>query len=143
MTSNKNNKFGTPNGVPIKIFIPVKPVPASRPRVSGFGAYYSKNYTTYRKEVHKFLKEIKDKYPIDSKSKFVVDVEFICYKPKRPSNNYPRGDVDNYLKSPLDAITYAEMIWDDDIQIVELHGYKRYQREGEEYGTKIKITAYT
>jgi Holliday junction resolvase RusA-like endonuclease len=95
----------------------------------------------YRSETHKYLKTIRKDYPIDEKSLFKVEVEFICYKPKKPSNiNCPRYDIDNLLKSPLDAITYSEMIWKDDIQIIEISGIKRYQKEGETYGTKIIIT---
>lgn len=125
----------------ISIFIPTKPCPASRPRVSTFGAYYSKNYMNYRRDTHIFLKTIRDQYPIDEDSLFEVDVEFICKKPARPANpKCPFGDIDNYIKSPLDAITYSKMIWNDDVQILKVTGTKRYQEDGEDYGTKITIT---
>lgn len=142
MTS-KDKILGAPKGAPIEIFIPVKPVSASRPRVSRFGSYYSKSYMQYRKDVYAFLKTIKDKYPVDDEAIFKVEIEFIHYRPSRPSRaNCPRYDVDNLIKAPLDAITYTGMIWKDDIQIVEVQGFKRYQEKGEAYGTKIKITAY-
>lgn len=125
----------------IKLFIPTKPVSASRARVTSFGAYYSKSYMAYRKDVHAFLKTIAKKYPIKEKALFKVDIEFICFKPKSPSNkDCPRYDLDNLCKSPLDAITYAKMIWKDDIQIIELNSVKRYQEKGEDYGTNIVIT---
>lgn len=125
----------------IKLFIPTAPVSASRPRVSSFGSYYSKSYNNYRKTTHAFLKKIAKDYPIDDKSLFKVELEFICYRPKKPSNpDCPRYDIDNLIKAPLDAITHEKMIWKDDIQILECVGKKRYQKEGEEFGTKIKIT---
>ena len=125
----------------IELFIPVKPVSASRPRVTNFGAYYSKSYMTYRKDVNDFLKSIAKKYPVDGNKLYTVKAEFICYKPKRPSNPYcPRYDLDNMEKALYDAVTYAKMIWHDDIQIVKNSNSKRYQKEGEAFGTKITIT---
>ena len=125
----------------IELWLPSAPVSASRPRISKYGSYYSKSYMNYRAETHKYLKTIRKDYPIDEKSLFKVEIEFICYKPKKPSNiNCPRYDVDNLLKAPLDAITFTGMIWKDDIQILELSGIKRYQKEGEDFGTKIIIT---
>jgi Holliday junction resolvase RusA-like endonuclease len=123
----------------ISIFIPTKPVSASRPRVTSFGSYYSKSYMAYRKETHQFLKKIAKEHPIDEKAQFCVNVEFICYKPKKPTNSYPRYDIDNLAKAVLDAITHAKMIWKDDIQIVELNCTKRYQKDGEDFGTNIEV----
>lgn len=125
----------------IEIFIPVKPVSASRPRISRFGAYYSDSYMLYRKETHAFLTKIAKDYPIGKKTLFTIHVEFICYKPKKPSNkDCPRYDLDNLEKALYDAITHAKMIWHDDIQIIKSSAYKRYQRSGEAYGTRVTIT---
>jgi Holliday junction resolvase RusA-like endonuclease len=130
----------------IEIFIPVKPVSASRPRVTSFGSYYSKSYMAYRKETHSFLKALAKKYPVKGdklkdRVHYHVEAEFICYKPKKPSDiNCPRYDLDNMEKAIYDAITHAKMIWHDDIQIVSNSNSKRYQKEGEPYGTKIIIT---
>ena len=124
----------------IELFIPSKPVSASRPRVTSFGSYYSKSYMAYRKETHAFLKTIAKKYPLKQNQLFEVHTEFICYKPNRPSNkNCPRYDLDNMLKAIWDAITHAKMIWHDDIQIIRSRSSKRYQKKGEPYGTKITI----
>lgn len=126
-----------------KLFIPVKPVPASRPRISRYGNYYPKGYTDFRKLVYKFLHAFKSKHKANPDAEFKVTLEVICKKPKKPSNNYPRGDVDNYAKAYLDSITYAQIAWGDDIQIVDLHVSKRYQNEGEEYGARIEIEQLT
>jgi len=124
----------------IELFIPVKPVSASRPRVTRYGSYYSDSYMAYRKETHSFLQSIAKNYPIKGKTLFAVHCEFICYKPSKPSNpKCPRYDIDNMEKAIYDAITHAKMIWHDDIQIVRNVNSKRYQEDGEEYGTKITI----
>lgn len=140
ITLTSNNK-GASESSSITLFIPVVPVSASRPRIGKYGNYYSKSYMAYRKDTHAFLKTIADKYPIREKVLFEVHTEFICYKPKTPSNkDCPRYDLDNMLKAIWDAITYAKMIWYDDIQIIRSKSSKRYQEEGEAYGTKITIT---
>jgi len=124
----------------IKFFSPVIPVSASRPRVSRFGAYYSKSYNNYRRDQHKFLKGLRDKFPIDENSLFEVEMEFVCYRPKKPSNpNNPRYDIDNMVKAIMDAITYSGIIWKDDIQVLKIKASKRYQKEGEEHGTHVKV----
>lgn len=121
-----------------KLFVPVKPVPASRPRVTRFGTFFSKNYTDFRNEFYRFLSPIKKKYPTTD-STYSVDILFVCKKPKNPSNDYPIGDVDNYLKGPLDALTKCEMFWKDDIQVITLSGTKRYQHKNEDAGMHITI----
>lgn len=125
------------------LFIPVKPQPASRPRISRYGNYYPKGYTDFRKEIWKFFKTIKDKYEPVDKVSFKVTLEVICKKPKKPTNDYPRGDVDNYVKAYLDSITYAQLAWADDIQVVELIATKRYQDDTEEYGAILSIEQLT
>lgn len=123
----------------IEFFIPVKPVPASRPRVSRWGTYFSKNYEAFRNECYRYLSKIKRKYPQELGT-FRVNILFICYKPKKPTQDYPRGDVDNFLKGPLDAMTKVGMVWHDDMQITKLTGTKRYAKEGEGVGMKVTIT---
>ncbi len=126
----------------LELFLPVRPVPASRPRISKYGSYYSKTYTDFRKEAYSYLKKIENKFN-DTSASFRITMEIICYRPKKPSQVYPRGDNDNYEKSYYDSITYSGIAWDDDVQIVENITSKRYQEEGEEYGCRIKIEQLT
>ena len=50
-----------------------------------------------------------------------LSVKLNFYKPRKPTaKNY--GDVDNLVKAVLDACN--GVLWTDDSQIVELHGYK-------------------
>ena len=122
-----------------KIFIPVKPVPASRPRISKYGNYYTKNYADFRKEVFRFFKTIRKDYTAIDNVEFKVKLDIICYRPEKPSNQYPVGDVDNYAKGYLDSITYAKLFWKDDIQVTELIVTKRYQEKGEDYGATLSV----
>lgn len=120
------------------LFIPVKPVPASRPRISRYGNYYLKGYTDFRKEIFRFFQTLK-KNTVKDKVAFEVTLEIICAKPKKPTNIYPRGDIDNYEKAYLDSITYAGLAWEDDIQVVKMNSFKRYQKDGEDYGAILTI----
>lgn len=121
-----------------KFFIPVLPVPASRPRVTRFGTFFTKNYVDFRNSCYNFLKNLAKQHPPESGT-FAVSIEFICKKPNKPTNPYPNGDVDNFLKGPLDAITKTGLFWNDDTQVVKLEGSKRYQEKGEEFGMHVTI----
>jgi Holliday junction resolvase RusA-like endonuclease len=121
-----------------KLHFNTKPVPAARARISRHGAYFPKTYTDFRNELYRELMRVKKQYP-KTFSAYKVEIEFICKRPKNPSNKYPVGDIDNYLKGPLDAITKAEMFWEDDIQVICLSGTKRYQKPKEDFGMKITI----
>jgi len=85
------------------------------------------------------LCRIRHKFP-KTHSAYKIEIDFICRRPKNPSNEYPTGDIDNYLKGPLDAITKADMIWVDDIQVISLTGTKRYQKQNEDFGMHITIS---
>ena len=55
---------------------------------------------------------------------------------------FPKPDVDNYAKAPLDIITKAEGYWDDDHQIQTLLVGKRYALPDEQEGTYVDIFEY-
>jgi len=125
-----------------KLDFKTKPVPAARARITRFGAHFPKTYTDFRNDLYKELVKIRDKYPTTPFA-YAVEIEFICKRPKNPSNKYPVGDIDNYLKGPLDAITKAEMFWVEDIQVISLKGTKRYQKPKEDFGMKVTINELT
>lgn len=116
----------------VRLFVlPVEPRPASRPRISKYGTYYGKPYTVFRQTSQPYA-DAYDSYP-PIKGPIVILVEIVCTKPKSGRLKYPRGDVDNYAKGPLDVMTKSGNFWDDDIQVVSLHCVKRYAdpQEGE------------
>lgn len=126
----------------IELFVPIKPVPASRPIVGRWGTHYTKNYTDFRNEMYTYLNKLKEKYPAN-KSCYKVHIDFIMKKPKSPANEYPVSDLDNLEKGVLDALVKCSLFFIDDIQIIKLSSFKRYQRRNEPYGMHIVVTEYT
>lgn len=59
-------------------------------------------------------------------SPVAVSIHCHCKTPKKPANSYPVGDLDNYAKGILDAITQSGAIWHDDKQVVSLVITKQY-----------------
>ncbi len=107
----------------------VTPRPASRPRVGRWGTYYTGNYKTFRAEMADLLARVDLPPPTDNP--LAVCVEFVCPSPKKPTNPYPMGDIDNYTKALFDSVQKAGF-FNDDKQIVEVHATKRYVYPGEE-----------
>ena len=68
-------------------------------------------------------------------------VNFYLPRPKSPANPYPVGDLDNYAKSILDAITKNGTYWHDDAQVVSLQMHKIYTKG--EPRTEVSIYAST
>lgn len=117
-------------------FIPVNPVPASRPKVSKWGTYYGKNYTRWRKEVEQFLNDYLNDHPTHDRELFVI-VENFVEPAKTTKRSFPRGDVDNFAKGPLDSITKHTEIWEDDDLIVTLLVTKQFKED--RAGTQVTI----
>lgn len=115
----------------------VNPVPASRPRVTRWGVYYGKNYTKWRKEAMELIQDQTDSINLY----LTVIVENIVFKPKTSKKDYPRGDVDNYAKAPLDILT-KKNFWSDDDAIINLVCSKRFAEPGEEERTEVLIYAH-
>lgn len=106
------------------------PVTASRPRVPRFGKpYYPAKYHNWRVDAAGCLKKLD--LPKAPPGPLVTLVEHVVPRPKTRKKAYPRGDVDNYAKATLDALTHAEL-WDDDDQVEVLVATKRYAAEDEE-----------
>lgn len=99
------------------------------------GVYYGKNYTAWIKDVESFLKAGDTHFD----SPLLVVVEHVVQKARTSKLLFPRGDVDNFDKGPLDAITKATGHWSDDNIIVQLLGIKRFAEPDEAPHTKIEI----
>ena len=118
------------------LFLAAAPSPASRPRVGRWGTYYGKSYERYRRDASKALAKIEG-LASQTTDPLVVVLDVVCPKPKTGTLKFPRGDVDNYAKGPLDLITKSEKFWRDDTSIVGLAVFKRYAAPGEEPGVYI------
>lgn len=125
----------------IEVRLPFPPTPASRPRVGRWGTYYGKNYKAYRERADKAIPRSR-KPALEGNLR--VHAEFVCHRPKTTKRINPNGDIDNYLKAALDAITGKKKkepkgYWNDDDQIVQVTAVKRWPKEGEEPHTRILI----
>lgn len=119
-----------------ELALPVKPIPASRPRVSRWGTYYGKNYTTFREEAAKALDAVKSNVFVGP---LCVVTELVLSLPKTTCRLYPRGDNDNFEKGTWDAITKSAKVWEDDDQIVLNITHKRFTVKKEEPGIYLTI----
>ena len=99
VTYHYDRDSGEYTGVTIILY--VKPVPASRPRVTRWGTYYLKTYKAYRDAAHEAI-------PVSTEPQLDCElgcsIEFICHRPKTTTMVSPRGDIDNHMKSILDAV---------------------------------------
>ena len=121
--SNQVSFLPRPDGSHI-VWIPVEPVPASRPRVTRQGrVYYGKRYTAFRKQVEtlKDASTLPDIFPLSGW--LTMFASFYLPSPKKTNRLAPRGDVDNYFKT-LDS--FNRFLWFDDDQIVCSGTTKQY-----------------
>lgn len=114
--------------------IAVDPKPQPRARVGRWGAYYPKTFQAYKTEV---LERLEDLNAPSEDGLFILCVESVVQKPKTSKLSVPKGDVDNFAKAPLDALTRMSRIYTDDTNIVALWTTKRFAEPGEQPGTLI------
>jgi Holliday junction resolvase RusA-like endonuclease len=118
--------------------INTNPVVASRPRVGRWGTYYNKTYANWMKDAKvEVVQQEGSKVPFDGPC--FVHVEQIVEKPRTSKLAYPRGDVDNYAKGPLDLVTKSQKLWKDDNQIVAMSCIKRFAEPGEQPRSNIYV----
>lgn len=114
---------------------PISPVAASRPRVSKWGAYFTGTYKDFRNEAKPIVLDItKGWKPTDNKLWVYVGV--YPTKPKTSKLQYPRPDIDNYLKSILDLCN--GVVWKDDAQIVFIEATKAWAKSDGYFTLEIK-----
>jgi Holliday junction resolvase RusA-like endonuclease len=126
----------TTNSKTFAVFFPGKPTTASRPRVARAGwAYYEKSYKDWMKAATAHLEAARLPYFSGPVSVYMT---VSVARPKKPVNPYPRGDLDNYAKGPLDALTKAG-VWSDDNQVVGMYIEKHYADGLEDVGIRVEI----
>lgn len=134
-TTSKSSLTRTTEGWDLHLAL--DPVPAARPRVGRYGTYYPKSYARFMKAAEEEL------YPLSvgqepTDETVYVSVMCVASKPKSGTLPHPRGDVDNYAKAVLDAITKSQLIWCDDKQVKFLSVEKRYCLGAEEPHVAIR-----
>ena len=124
-------------GNSMSLVVPLNPVPASRPRVTKWGTYYLKTYTTWMKQAKLHLPDgVDDPAFLGA---VAVLTEFVVKKPKTTKRAYPIGDNDNFEKAAWDAITKCRAVWHDDDQILMNLSTKRYTEPDETPHTRVVV----
>lgn len=114
---------------------PISPVAASRPRVSKWGSYYTGTYKEFREQAKPIVEEIlKDWNPVETP--LSVYVEVYPTRPKTSKLNYPRPDIDNYVKAIFDLCN--GLAWKDDSQIVFMDAKKAWSKNDGYFTVEIE-----
>lgn len=125
----------------IKLILPIEPVAQARPRARRFGKgirlYDPPKTATFKRKLHKLAKENYHGKPLDGELEVTVifgrSVQKSISKKERKLRLLGRHrpivkpDLDNYIKSTLDALT--GVLWVDDNAIVKLVAEKRYMEQ--------------
>lgn len=121
---------------PITVRIPVKPVPASRPRIPRYGKpYFPKTYRKWRDDAQKAIPDSKQNIHVP----VVVDVLFAIPRSKTSKLIVPWGDGDNFEKGLYDLMTRKGYL-EDDKWITTATWRKRFLPHGMEGYATITIT---
>jgi Holliday junction resolvase RusA-like endonuclease len=123
----------------MNLTIPFEVTPASRPKVTRYGTFYSKNYEAFRKVVGEWLdkqekpnKIIDKTKPIKATFKFTLTIPKSYSKKKReallgkPMIN--KKDLDNMIKSCCDIL--QGRYFEDDSQIHHITANKEWGEKG-------------
>ncbi len=117
------------------LVFPFDPVPASRPRVTRWGTYHTKTYKAWLTEAARTLASVSLSLP---ETPLAIVATFVCPRAKTSKLVTPKGDLDNYIKAPLDAITHAGL-WPDDKWITFIAASKRFASPQEQPHTALHI----
>jgi Holliday junction resolvase RusA-like endonuclease len=121
---------------PLTIKIPVKPVPASRPRVPRYGKpYFAKTYRKWRDDAAKVVPTSQRliAHPVR------VDVVFAVPRAKTSKLIVPWGDGDNFEKALYDMLVRKGYL-EDDKWITTGQWKKRFLPFGQKGYTLVTIS---
>lgn len=126
----------------IIFFIPEKAVPKGRPRFSRYGHCFTPKTTTiFERTVSKHaqaaMRIYKDTPNFKLTGRLECTITILIEKPKKPSNPYPRGDLDNMVKSILDGMN--GIVFDDDSSICKINCSKEYSQHSVIYVTVAQL----
>ena len=117
------------------LFVECTPSPASRPRVAKFSTYYVKSYAVFMADCKRQMAATKPTTPIEGDLEVWLSV--VIARPKTTVRVRPHGDVDNFVKAPLDGA--KGFLWHDDDQVTSLHVTKRWASPGETPGVHVSV----
>lgn len=130
----------------ISFHIPLKPVAQGRPRVDGRGRFPRLYYAGHVAKAKKRYKEEAEKFAPPPEERFtgpvVVKIFFISAPPTKINgqvkewvkagryvcDDTDRGDLDNFVKLLMDAITDAGFFAKDDCQVARIECGKYYHK---------------
>jgi Holliday junction resolvase RusA-like endonuclease len=106
----------------MRLVIPGRPVPASRPRVAHGHAYYPRRYEDWKTAAAWLVRSTGQRFDGPVRVAVVVrrdsvEVEVSSSAVRRPTS--VRGDIDNLSKAALDALQAGGLLVNDS-QVVEL-----------------------
>jgi Holliday junction resolvase RusA-like endonuclease len=123
-------------------FVPGVPRPQPRPRMARNGHIYTPKSADAWKTAVMSAFLIRQKFkvtPIES----AVSLRVIFFMPSIKKSGSPHiaiPDIDNLLKSTMDALTRAGA-WEDDCQVCQVTAEKRHAVRKDEVGAEILISA--
>jgi len=119
--------------------------PKAQPRVKAYrrgahaGVYTPNTADAWKAQVVLAASAYRQRFDVP----VMLEAEFYLPRPKnRKADMYcqAKPDIDNLLKSTMDALSQAG-VWRDDAQVVAVVASKRYEAENREIGAVIKVTA--
>jgi len=138
MVTTRNSSQAGKRTVDLTVLVP--PVPASRPRVTRWGTYYTKTYKAYRVAAEAAIPQSKN---VTLEGNLKATIEFVCHRPKTTKRICPRGDIDNHMKAILDSVVghkdNPKGYIQDDMQITHVIATKRWAIQDEQPHTRIRI----
>ena len=103
--------------------VPIRPLPAPRPRISRHGGVYNETwYIAYKNQIA----DVANRYTLGHIIEENIKMELNFYK-NRPVNAQIFGDADNLAKAVMDALNGK--VYKDDSQIVSLTVNKIHAQE--------------
>lgn len=106
----------------------IEPVAWQRVQRNRFGTTFVPAKTRQFKAAIQVIAKYKMGFKEPTSNPVIVDIHFQLTRPKKPSNTFPRQDIDNLTKGILDA--FNGVVYLDDKQVVELKVRKDYANSG-------------
>ncbi len=110
----------------------MEPIPCPRPKVSRSGrVFYPGRYSNWKSRANMMLGPVLASAGIlrPWRGPLMLSVDFYVARPKTTQLDYPHPDIDNYVKSIMDALT--GLAWEDDRQVVALRATKNWNVEND------------